>query len=297
MISDYFKRIENYLGNLTKDQKELLIKAKEQLSNGYQQESYMYDSLIKKQAYAIFYGPIYALQSTVILCNENSLAFFIRQPDKIFVHGCAHFPESYGLNKLFSLKKWNLGESKINLLEREADWKLLIGKISMIPRQHFFKIDFIKDKSEASEIYTDSKTPLYVFQNCLNEGQNNEIVKTIIHCYKKAPKGAIFAISSIVYADPKPKKRSWINFESTLEGLQSQIEEIGYSKIKKYNDELSYSPKFTSDDFKDLSLEQSWNNHGLHIIKNVLQPISDKYQDKYMAIKVYMSFKYILVRK
>jgi hypothetical protein len=300
MISDYFKRIENYLGNLTKDQKELLIKAKEQLSNGYQQESYMYDSLIKKQAYAIFYGPIYALQSTVILCNENSLAFFIRQPDKIFVHGCAHFPESYGLNKLFSLKKWNLGESKINLLEREADWELLIRKISMIPRQHFFKIDFIKDKSKASEIYTDSKTPLYVFQNCLNEGQNNEIVKTIIHCYKKAPKGAIFAISSIIYADPKTKKtkQTFNAFDSTFEGLQSQIEGIGYSKIKKYNDELSYYPKFTSDDFKDLTLEQKWDKHGVHgIYPSVLQPISGKYQDKYMAIKVKMSFKYILVRK
>ena len=296
MISDYFKRIEKYLGSLTKDQKELLIKAKEQLSNGYQQESYMYDSLIKKQAYAIFYGPIYALQSTVILCNENSLAFFIRQPDKIFVHGCAHFPESYGLNKLFSLKKWNLGESKINLLEREADWELLIRKISMIPRQHFFKIDFIKDKSEAMEIYSDSKTPLYVFQNCLNEGQNNEIVKTIIHYYKKAPKGAIFVISSIIYKDPNSED-PFYTFNSTFEGLQSQIEEIGYSKVKKYNDRLSYSPKFTSDDFKDLSLEQCWLPHGLHIIEKVLKPISDKYQDKYMAIKVKMSFKYILVRK
>lgn len=294
MISDYFKRIEKYLGSPTKNQKDSLIKAKEQLSDGYKQESYMYDSLIKKQAYAIFYGPIYALQSTVILCNKNSLEFFIRQPDKIFVHGCAHFPESYGLNKLFSLKKWNLGESKINLLEREVEWKLLIKEMSMIPRQHFFKIDFIKDKSEATEIYSDSKTPLYVFQNCLNEGQNNEIVKTIIHRYKKAPQGAIFAISSII---PKPKE-TFNPFNSTFEGLQSQIEEIGYSKIKKYNDRLCYYPNFTSDDFKDLSLKQNSHPHGVHqIFNSVLQPISDKYQDKYMAIKVKMSFKYILVRK
>lgn len=295
MISDYFKRIEKYFGSLTKNQKDLLMKAKKQLSDGYGEETYEYDSLIKREAYAIYYGPIYALQSTVILCNENSLAFFIRQPDKIFVHGCAHFPESYGLDKLFSLKKWNLKESKIHLLEREAGWKLLIQKISMIPRQHFFKIDFIKDKSEASEIYSDSKTPLYVFQNCLNEGQKNEIIETIIHCYKKAPKGAIFAISAINY---RGRNIPYKDFDETFQSLQGQIEEIGCSKIKNYNDSLTHDPKFTSDDFKDLTLVQTQQYYGVHtILSSVLQPISDKYQDKYMTIKVKMTFKYILVRK
>ena len=302
MISDYFKKIETYFGSLTKNQKDLLNEAKKQISAGYKQKSYIYDSRIKKEAYAIFYGPIYGLQSTISLCNENSLAFFIRQPDEIFVHGCAHFPESYGLKKLFSLKKWNLAESKINLLEREADWEPLIQKISMIPRPHFWEIDFIKDKSKASKIYSDSKTPLYVFQNCVNEGQKIEIIRTIIHCYKEAPKGAIFIISSIIYSDPGPTlpfpNLPFKGFNSIFEGIQSQIEEIGWSKIKKYNDRLCHYPSFTSVDFKDLTLVQKSHNHGVHdIFSSVLKPVSDKYKDKYMAIKVTMSFKYILVRK
>ena len=298
MISDYFKKIEKNFGSLTKNQKDLLNKAKEQISAGYKQKTYIYDSRIKKEAYAIFYGPIYGLQSTISLCNENSLAFFIRQPDEIFVHGCAHFPESYGLKKLFSLKKWNLGESKINLLERDEDWKSLISKISVIPRQHFWEIDFIKDKPKASKIYSDSKTPLYVFQNCVNEGQNNEIIKTIIHCYKEAPKGAIFIISSIIYSDSRSGPGTFEDFDSTFEGIQSQIEEIGWSKIKKYNDRLCHYPSPTSVDFKDLTLVQTSHDYGVHsIFPSVLKPVSDKYKDKYMAIKVMMRFKYILVRK
>lgn len=297
MISDYFKKIESYFGSLTEVRKDSLREEQKQIFAGYKQESYIYDSRIKKEAYAIHYGPIYALQFTISLCNENSLAFFIKQPDEIFVHGCAHFPESYGLKELFSLKKWSLGESKINLLEREADWKPLIQNISMIPRYNFSEIDFIKEKPKASKIYSDSKTPLYVFQNCLNEGQNNEIIKTIIHCYKEAPKGAVFLISSIIYSDPGPNG-SFKEFNSTFEGIQSQIEEIGLSKIKKYNDKLCHYPSFTSVDCKDLTLVRTSQNYGVNsIFSSVLKPVSDKYKDKYMAIKVKMKFKYILVRK
>lgn len=49
MISDYFKRIEKYFGSLTKNQKDLLMKTKKQLSDGYGEETYEYDSLIKEK--------------------------------------------------------------------------------------------------------------------------------------------------------------------------------------------------------------------------------------------------------
>lgn len=112
---------------------------------------------------------------------------------------------------------------------------------------------------------------------------------------QKSTERAIFAISAINY---RGRNIPYKDFDETFQSLQGQIEEIGCSKIKNYNDSLTHDPKFTSDDFKDLTLVQTQQYYGVHtILSSVLQPISDKYQDKYMAIKVQMSFKYILVRK
>lgn len=257
MISDYFKKIETYLGSLTKDEMDSLKNAREQITYGYKNKHYNYDTCIKKWAYAIHYGPIYALQSTVALCNENSLAFFIAQPDEVFIHGCAHFPESYALKRLFSLKKWVLGKSKINLIDRDEDWKPLISKISVIPRQIFKNIDFIKHKLETSKAYSNSKTPFYIYQNCLNEDQNSEIIKAIIDCYKEAPKGAIFLISSIIYSDSRSGPVTFEDFDSTFNDIQNQLVSIGCSKIKKFMDSLTYEPQYPSInclDFENLTL-------------------------------------------
>ena len=294
MINEYSKKIETYFGSLTEVRKDLLNEAVEQIASGYKQGTYIYDSDIKKEAYAIHYGPIYAMQSSISLCNEKSVDFFIRQPDEIFVHGCAHFPESYGLKGLFSLKKWNLGESKINLLEREVGWKPLIQKISMIPRRYFWEFDFIKDKPKASKIYSDSKTPLYIYQNCLNEDQNSEIIKTIIDCYKEAPKGAIFLISSIT-----PRDSDWKRLDLTFESIQSQIVSAKCSKIKKFSDSDTHYPNYTSLNFKDLTFKQKSDDHGNHKIylSAVFGHEFTKYSEKYIKMKQSMTFRYILVRK